>query len=578
MKYIFKSLFYLLFITIFPGLQAQTFTQYNTSITNVAYGASAWGDYDKDGDLDLLLCGDRTTGSFYAGIFRNDNGSFVNTNAGLTGLAYASAEWGDFDNDNDLDIILSGYDINSTPVSQIYRNDNNSFVFLTELSTSVADGESTWGDYDNDGDLDILVVGSYKITIFRNNGDGTFTDIIPHLQELQSASARWVDFDNDGDLDILISGDSGGGFVTKLYRNTAGDFQVVDAGFPGLSAGTINWGDLDNDGDMDLIITGFDDALDPQFFVYRNDGNDLFTEINTYITGIALSSLDLGDVDNDGDLDMVFSGKSAGCGSQYSAMYRNMGNWLFFDMGATLVDLKRSSVSFGDFDNDGDIDVFLSGLNGYDDAVSALFRNENGANAFVPNTNPTAPDGLLTASSDGSDITFSWNRAQDAQTPSDGLSYNLRVGTTSGGHEILSSMSCNCGFNKRSALGNVNQDTSWNLLSLSPGTYYWSVQALDNGGMASVFATEQSFTVLPAGIAAYADHVSVTVYPNPANDILFVRFDSQDKPQPVTIYNGQGHQVWTGFLKDQEYIDVSRFSTGLYHLKTSRSGVSFIVQ
>jgi hypothetical protein len=107
---------------------------------------------------------------------------------------------------------------------------------------------------------------------------------------------------------------------------------------------------------------------------------------------------------------------------------------------------------------------------------------------------PTAPTGLIT-SVNGNSVTLSWNPATDLETPQASLTYNLRVGTTPGGSDIMSPMANSNGTRKVVQMGNVNQNTSWKLKNLKPGTYYWSTQAIDTSFEGSTFATEGSFKV-----------------------------------------------------------------------------------
>ncbi|MGL5064071.1 MAG: calcium-binding protein, partial [Microcoleus sp.] len=109
-------------------------------------------------------------------------------------------------------------------------------------------------------------------------------------------------------------------------------------------------------------------------------------------------------------------------------------------------------------------------------------------------TPPTVPTGLRSRVNNRQ-VSFSWNPATDAQTPADGLNYNLRVGTTQGGSDIFAPMSLSDGTRQVVGLGNASQNTNWQLKDLQPGTYYWSVQAIDTAWAGSTFATEGSFTI-----------------------------------------------------------------------------------
>jgi hypothetical protein len=126
----------------------------------------------------------------------------------------------------------------------------------------VTDGSAAWGDYDNDGDLDLLLAGSasggYIAKVYRNNGDGTFTDLNAGLPGVRYAAVAWGDYDRDGNLDFALSGSGSSSYITRIYSNNGnGTFTDLNAGLPLLEGGSVAWGDYDNDGDLDLVLTGF---------------------------------------------------------------------------------------------------------------------------------------------------------------------------------------------------------------------------------------------------------------------------------------------------------------------------------
>ncbi|MBU1746364.1 MAG: NPCBM/NEW2 domain-containing protein, partial [Chloroflexi bacterium] len=165
---------------------------------------------------------------------------------------------------------------------------------------------------------------------------------------------------------------------------------------------------------------------------------------------------------------------------------------------AGLTAVEYSAVAWGDYDNDGDLDVLLTGWTG-SAPIARVYRNDG----VVANTRPAAPAGLATSVTDTA-VTFGWTAAADSQTPAAGLTYNLRVGTTPGGANVLSPMSHSSGYRKVVALGNANHGLTATLQNLAPGTYYWSVQAVDTAFAGSAFASEASFVVAGAAVAPTA--------------------------------------------------------------------------
>ena len=140
-------------------------TSASAVLAGVWAGSVAWGDYDNDGDLDILLTGN-PSGTPIAKVYENTGGTFVedtSASAVLTGVwAAGSMAWGDYDNDGDLDITLSGWDSDQNAITKVYENSGGAFAEDTSASAVLAGvwaGSVAWGDYDNDGDLDILLTG-----------------------------------------------------------------------------------------------------------------------------------------------------------------------------------------------------------------------------------------------------------------------------------------------------------------------------------------------------------------------------------------------------------------------------------
>jgi predicted nucleotidyltransferase len=452
--------------------------QTGSNIIGLEYGSVVWGDYDNDGDLDILISSERVD----ARIYRNDNGIFTDINAGLAGRG--PADWGDYDNDGDLDILLTGD-------PRIYRNDNGVFTDISATLPSVSWGGSVaWGDYDNDGDLDIFLAGggnSGAISKICQNDNGVFTDINAELTGVYYSSVAWGDYDNDGDLDLLLTGYNNEWVpISKLYRNDGGAFTDILAGLAGASEGSVAWGDYDNDGDLDILLTGYDNNYIPIAKIYRND-NGVFPDINAGLMSIASGSAAWGDYDNDGDLDILLSGYNSTAGI-ISKIYRN-DSGVFNDINAGLRGVRYCSLAWGDYDNDSDLDILMGGQSssGY---FTYIYRN----NITSANTIPATPSNLQ-ATLGSNKVTLSWNKSTDSKTPQNGLTYNLYIGKTPATVNRKSPMaSLPDGYRRIVQNGKIQKNT-WPIKNLPAGTYYWSVQAIDNSFAGSAFASEGTFTV-----------------------------------------------------------------------------------
>ncbi|HYS04786.1 MAG TPA: CRTAC1 family protein [Candidatus Dormibacteraeota bacterium] len=299
-----------------------------------------------------------------------------------------------------------------TPHSRLFRNKGDgTFVDVTDKA-GVADASGygngcTVGDYDNDGDEDLYVTNFGPSILYRNNGDGTFTDVTQEAgvkNGLYATSAAWADYDNDGRLDLFVANyvdftmddekfcgnartmrrsychpDAYGGLPDVLYHNEGnGKFKEVarasgiwDPDGKGLG---VVWFDYDADGDQDLYVAN-DATINT---LYRNDGNGRFTDI-TLLAGVCCSEdgkpqsgmgTDAGDLDGDGWQDLFVTNLS----NETNEFYRNLGGKGLFSIDtypAGLGEVSLLMTGWGtdmfDYDNDGDLDIVVTNGHPMDD-------------------------------------------------------------------------------------------------------------------------------------------------------------------------------------------------------------------
>jgi hypothetical protein len=569
-----KNPIFLIFLFIVFSLasfaQQLPFTNINANLEGLGFSNGAWGDFDNDGDLDILMNGEPLSTIPVIKIYRNDAGSFTDLHVNLYGYTFGSVEWGDYDNDSDLDLLITGNDSLGNPSSGIFRNDNGNFTNIQAALPSISEGNATWGDFDNDNDLDILLAGNYMAKILRNDGNGSFTDMDVHFPMVRSAFCNWVDYNNDGLLDAFVVGDLGGVYVAKLYKNIHGSFEEDSVGFMGLSASCAKWGDLNNDGYKDLVLAGMDPNLEGNFLIYRNNGNGQFDLIDNYTFGVLSPNVDLGDYDNDGYLDIILIGRIQGCGgNSVNMLYHNDGNFVFSDVSTLIQGFRQGSASWGDYNNDGYADLLFNGFNGSNLPQAEIYINNAGSGVFTINTPPSCP-GNLESGVDGNTVQLRWSHAADEQTPSGGLTYNVYIGSSQDNADILNPLSdLTTGFRKVAKLGNANKDTTITIHDLDAGSYFWSVQAVDNGFLGSSFTPEEQFTVLPVGLPGPTNH-EVEIYPNPFYDRIYFR-DPDLQSSIIQIYNLAGQIILeTKLLKS--YLDLSLLNSGIYYLRILDGG------
>ena len=335
-------------------------------------------DLENDGDLDILAIGDRQQIWLLVNQLADTDSLWFKDESEETGIAhfeeaYYDASMADYDNDGKLDIFLAGLAADAWTPSLLlrstapeggplsYEDQAESAGIFSLLGMNIATG--SWADYDNDGDLDLLTAttSTWPLFLYRNEQDGTFTEVSEQVGLGESIGscrgAAWADYDNDGDLDLYIARASydlqPGMDISQLWRNDDGFFHEVEsAQFVGRTFRGVGWGDYDNDGDLDLHLAeeGRDDVL------LRNDGNDTFVDVASSIGLTKVESpdgwgmldiLDRGgqtwaDWDNDGDLDVLLPSQS---GNKPYLMQNNGGNdnnWL--EVKLTGVVSNRSAV------------------------------------------------------------------------------------------------------------------------------------------------------------------------------------------------------------------------------------------
>ncbi len=385
-----RKLILLLFaVILISPIHSQSLSNINANIVAVKYSAaSAWGDYDNDGLLDLVICGEPDGGIDTTLLYHN-NGDDTFTaipNPGFIHVTIGDVEWGDFNNDGNLDLIVIGTN-NYISVLKLYIN-NGDGTFSEETSSGLPGvymGDIDFSDFNNDGYLDVGISGFdnnylFITKVFENNHDLTFTELPGlNLEGLNFGKFKWGDYNGDGYADFVINGFGDETYVTQLWKNN-GNETFTEQGFANLHQGWLGdmeWGDFDNDDDLDLVISGTGGDGSERFTIIYKNNNGIFTEVPaTFLPAVSHSSLEWGDFDGDGDLDLFIAGTLDGMGTgNYvgEIRYNNDGN---FSQTESFIGTYWGDCNVADYDNSGFPDLFICGYDVNEDGTAEIFKND----------------------------------------------------------------------------------------------------------------------------------------------------------------------------------------------------------
>ena len=427
-------------------------------------------------------------------------------------------------------------------------------------------GDMEFADIDNDGDFDLILTGSGNgqvalTTLYRNDGAGNFSEITgDNIEDVRASKVGFSDFDNDGDLDLIISGQTHGGiFSHKLYFNDgSGDFTLDStAPFDNSVIGTFAIGDVDNDSDDDILILGSNGSGEPTTKFYQNDGTGSFSEVSGIgiesVTGVAKFF----DYDNDNDLDLILTGENLSS-DFFTGLYSNDGNGIFsLVANPGFKGFSGGDVAIGDSDGDGDLDVLICGNLTNVDIETELYIND-GAGAFTLKENTTISD--VSASGEASFNDFDNDGDLDVfvlGSGEGGLATNAIVGNiyeNQGSNNFVISDSLIGGYLSSHAVADIDGDNDLDLVL--GGTTIGS----------PVRATWLYLNVTP--ITVNTEELTtlnnIELYPNPSNGILNIKL-KETSEITITIYSQLGQLLYSDYIENDDTQIQLDFPSGIYY-------------
>ncbi|WP_156115596.1 FG-GAP-like repeat-containing protein [Psychroserpens sp. Hel_I_66] len=535
---------------------------YTVGTPYLGSGAS-FVDFDNDGWDDLTFAsGDGQPVKF----FRNNNGVFEDIDFNIINLNYQTKQvnWVDFDNDGDKDLFITS----NTNGNRLFENTGDfTLIDITSTSgfplTNIFTNGASWGDYDNDGFLDVFLCSKDATTatttpnfLYKNNGDGTFTNVSViagiDADKHQTFCSVFLDINNDGWLDIYTSNDKGYN-LNQLYKNNGdGTFSEIGASSGtdlGINAMTTTVGDYNNDGFIDIYVTNGGNTV-----LLVNNGNETFSDY-AQITGCEHGGFTWGavflDADNDTDLDLYVSSSLYNIPSiNTSVMFERIDEDSFQipSNAGFLNDQKQSYCNaIGDFNNDGLSDIIVTNANNQN---VDLWQNLNDAN-----------NNWLKIKLEGT------------QSNRDGVGSKIEL---SADNYIQYKQTHN-------GEGYMSQNSTSILFGLNTATIIDYLKIDWPSGTQDIFYNldiNQTLNIVEGSSTLSVDEFNyhtLNIFPNPVKNLLFVETNKQILGYSIlnilsqTIYHTENASSNNG-------IDFSKFKSGVYFLTITFKDQSQIIK
>jgi len=568
-------------IEVVTVIESTRLSKVESPFEGVENGKVSWGDYDRDGDMDLLLMGQGADGTI-TNVYRNDgnddngNPKFVNTNQNFTKYIGGDIEFVDVDQDGWLDVAVTGISPQGRK-SELYMNRNGEFFELNTdyVVEGLSQSDMEWADLDDDSDQDLIITGiddnnQNQAYYYTNLGDSNFLkeELFRNFSEgVQRGEIDIVDRDKDGDNDLFITGVTGNNnqnISRREYNNTYYYRNPQSNVATGLVDGNTEYLDIDGDGELDFLSIGRAEENSDEVFVLSN-------LMNLNLPKLKNVDFDFADYNNDGLSDIIITGEDLSSGNAVSKLYLTFkelygSNYQLVESDLSIDGLRESSAKWIDYDKDGDLDLFLTGLDLEGKPKSLLYKAEN---RFNTNSAPSAPKNLQVFPYGGNgNMWIQWESPDDDNSTS--FRYAVRIGTEPGASDILyaNSITDPSSENYGSTLIDIPGLVTRNNINIQvlPGTYYVSVQAIDGGNVGGPFSEEVSVDAdYPWNLQRLGGIIDRRLLTEPSSQIKFLDVDKDGDMDLI------GSNVGTQYSFKQA-INLLTFQNDIFEPKTAYLG------
>ena len=429
-------------------------------------------------------------------------------------------------------------------------------------------GAMAFADVDNDGDNDVLLIGKggpIKTTLYINDGIGNFTAMAnPSLVNVFDGDVKFLDADNDGDLDVFITGStSSPANTSNLYLNNGSGMYTLSTGsnFEQMRSGKNDIGDVDGDGDIDIITTGQNPNGNPVTKLYLNNGSGIYNpQTSSTFTNLQYGASRFIDTDNDGDLDLLICGEN-NAGQSITELYTNNGSGVFtLNTSSSFDSFSFSDIATGDIDNDGDYDFIICGQSGANISTKLYLNNGSGVFSELGGT-PMAPVMVGTV------------KLADFDNDGDLDIYVMGSGS-GGGNAVIAKIYANMGTNTFIEAASII------------GAYLSSAAIADVNGdnLLDIIHSGTSFTQPTHGTRLFLNTTAILgesqyeqmnvprIFPNPTNGTITLDFN-QEVDATVFIYNARGTLVQSEIVSGHYSHFELLHEPGLYFMKVKSDNI-----